>query len=144
MNLLKTAVPSAIALVLASCANQGNEYGGGSAYGPADGGSSGYQSSEAMQTYDTPAAYEDGGTAPAPPPIDYQTTPINPPAHPNVPSAPSVPAASGPVTLHTVVKGDTLSGISKKYKVSIASIKAANNMTKDTVVLGSKIKIPAN
>ena len=52
------------------------------------------------------------------------------------------PVPAGAVTLHTVVKGDTLSGIASKYKVSIASIKTANKMTKDTVVLGSKIKIP--
>ena len=43
---------------------------------------------------------------------------------------------------HTVVAGDTLSGIASKYKVSAASIKQANNMTRDIVVLGKKMVIP--
>jgi LysM repeat protein len=59
----------------------------------------------------------------------------------------NVPAATAPTqaaTTHTVVKGDTLGGIAAKYKVPMASIKKANNMTKDTVVLGKKMIIPAN
>ncbi|MBC7979331.1 MAG: LysM peptidoglycan-binding domain-containing protein, partial [Armatimonadetes bacterium] len=46
--------------------------------------------------------------------------------------------------VHTVVKGDSLWVISKKYNVPIDAIKAANAMTKDTVVLGTKLQIPAN
>jgi LysM repeat protein len=45
---------------------------------------------------------------------------------------------------HTIVKGDTLWGLSRKYGVSIDAIKAANNMTGDTVVLGKTLRIPAN
>lgn len=61
------------------------------------------------------------------------------------PATPATPAGAGggAAKVHTVVKGDTLWGISKKYGVSIDSIKAANNMTKDTAVLGAKLKIPA-
>jgi len=71
--------------------------------------------------YDSPAAYED--TAPA------------------SPSTPSAPRGSSIV--HTVVKGDTLWGLSRKYSVSIDAIKQANSMTRDTVVLGQKLMIPA-
>jgi len=60
---------------------------------------------------------------------------------PTTPAAPSTPS-NGAAIIHTVVKGDTLSGISAKYKVPIASIKAANRMTNDTVVLDRKMVIP--
>ncbi|WP_193213335.1 LysM peptidoglycan-binding domain-containing protein [Luteolibacter marinus] len=85
--------------------------------------------------------------------VPYQS--INPPADdptysqaayeesqpaPYVPSAPSAPAASS--TSHTVVKGDTLSGISRRYGVSATAIKQANGMNSDTVVLGKTLVIP--
>lgn len=78
--------------------------------------------------------------------------PVNPPANPTyspaayeetAPAAPSTPPAGGAAKVHTVIKGDTLWGLSRQYGVSADAIKAANNMTKDTVVLGSKLKIPA-
>ncbi len=43
---------------------------------------------------------------------------------------------------HTVVSGDTLSGIARKYGVSNAALRSANNMSSDTVRLGAKIVIP--
>ena len=46
-------------------------------------------------------------------------------------------------TVHTVVAHDTLWGIAKKYGVTENAIKAANHMTKNTVVLGAKLTIPA-
>jgi LysM repeat protein len=138
MNPIKFAISSAIALALASCATKNEDaYDTSSPYGPADGSadSAPYQSlAPADQTYDTPAEYEVGGNTPSSPNI---------PASPS-PSAPSVDAAPATIaTTHTVVTGDTLGGIARKYKVSIASIKAANNMTSDVVVLGKKLKIPA-
>jgi LysM repeat protein len=56
-------------------------------------------------------------------------------------AAPRVPT-NGAAIIHTVVAGDTLSGISAKYKVPVAAIKQANRMTNDTVVLGRKMVIP--
>lgn len=56
------------------------------------------------------------------------------------PVARSTPAASGKI--HTVVKGDTLAKISRKYGVSIDALKKANGMSSDTVVLGSKLRLP--
>ena len=78
-------------------------------------------------TYDAPAAYEDVATTPA----------VNSPAV----NAPVRKAASP--KLHTVVRGDTLSGLSKKYGAPVASIKKANGLNRDTIVLGAKLKIPA-
>lgn len=91
--------------------------------------------------YDTPAAYEESvTTASAMPPVPAGAARST---KPNL-SAPAVPkvASNGAAIIHTVVPGDTLSGISSKYKVPSAAIKQANSMTKDTVVLGKKMVIP--
>lgn len=45
-------------------------------------------------------------------------------------------------TLYTVVRGDSLSKISKRYNIKIDAIKKLNNMTSDTVRLGQKLKLP--
>lgn len=50
-----------------------------------------------------------------------------------------------PVAKPTYVKvtsGDTLYGFSKRYGVSVASIKAANGLKSDTIVDGKSLKIP--
>ena len=89
-------------------------------------------STPANPVYDTPAAYEEStGTVPAP-------------ASPQSPAtgATTPPTSNGAAVIHTVVAGDTLSGISAKYKIPAASIKQANRMTNDTVVLGRKMVIP--
>jgi len=45
-------------------------------------------------------------------------------------------------TKHKVIRGDTLSGISKRYRVSIRSIKQANNLKNNTLYLGKVLRIP--
>ncbi len=98
--------------------------------------------------YDTPAAYEDnGGISPVDPNVvapapGVAAVPPNTPASPA--AAPAAPPANGAAIIHTVVKGDTLSGIASKYKVPVASIKQANRMTNDTVILDRKMVIPPN
>lgn len=93
----------------------------------------------ANPVYDTPAAYEEtGATSAAPPVMDAATMPPSNIPTPAVTRAPS----NGAAIIHTVVAGDTLSGISAKYKVPTALIMQANSMTKDTVVLGRKMVIP--
>ena len=100
--------------------------------------------SSTNQTYDTPAAYEDAGSTAVNSPNVPATNPVNDPAPAYTPPAHTASSAGGAATTHTIVKGDTLGGIAKKYRVSIASIKAANGMIKDTVVLGKTLKIPAH
>ena len=97
----------------------------------------------ANPTY-SPAAYEDNSSAkPA------AGTKGNKPAAANTAIKPATHSAATPApapagaTVHTVVAGDSLTKISYKYHVPVASIKAANHMTNDTVVLGKKLQIPA-
>ena len=64
-----------------------------------------------------------------------------------------IPGSSGPVhaapaasngggKVHVVVKGDSLSKIAAKHGTTSDAIKKANGMKSDTVVLGSKLRIP--
>jgi LysM repeat protein len=58
----------------------------------------------------------------------------------------SGPVASAPATgggkVHLVAKGDSLSRIAAKYGTTADAIKKANGMKSDTVVLGTKLRIP--
>mgnify|MGYP000306638504 CR=1 FL=1 len=126
MNPIRILAPSLLSIAFVSCASQKADPYGADPYGTADAG----QYEPVNPVYDTPAAYEESAAAP-----DLS------PAYPE-PAAPSAPASSGSAIIHTVVKGDTLSGLSKKYNVPISSIKQANRMTNDIVVLGRKMVIP--
>jgi LysM repeat protein len=78
------------------------------------------------------------------PPADHPT--YSPAAYEESAAAPSAPSAapSAASTTHTVVRGDTLGGIARRYGVSSASIQQANGMTNDTVVLGRNLIIPGS
>ena len=78
--------------------------------------------SDVNPAYDEPAVYED-------------TTPAVPDA--------AAPEPAARASVHTVVRGDSLWSIGKKYGVSVDAIKQANGMTRDIAVLGAKLKIPA-
>ncbi|WP_286263406.1 N-acetylmuramoyl-L-alanine amidase [Thalassotalea atypica] len=43
---------------------------------------------------------------------------------------------------HRVSKGESLSVLAQRYKVSVNKIKSANNLTNNTVVIGQTLKIP--
>lgn len=124
MKLRNFLVAPLVASLAVSCAPQGgDDYDVSNPYAApdyVDETSSPYEPSDVNPAYDAPAVYED--TAPA-----Y--------------SEPTQPAAQARV--HTVGRGDTLWGISRKYGVTIDSIKRANNLTSDVAVLGAKLKIPA-
>jgi hypothetical protein len=133
MTPLRILAPSITALALASCASQKSTspydnpapY-GGNPYGYADAGQAD------NPVYDTPAAYEETGT----------TAAYDSPFPSTTPYTPDRPSSNGAAIIHTVVAGDTLSGLSSKYRVPIAEIKQANNMTNDIVVLDRKMVIP--
>ncbi len=46
-------------------------------------------------------------------------------------------------TVHKVRKGDNLSKIAKRYGVTVAAIKKANNLSTDNISIGQKLKIPS-
>ena len=46
------------------------------------------------------------------------------------------------IKLHRVVKGDTLSELSKFYGVSLRAIMVTNGIKKDTITIGTVLKIP--
>ena len=134
--------PSLLAFTFVSCASQkANQYDTANTYDAAASQVNAPITSPSNPVYDTPPAYEEtGATATTMPPVPAgaatATTPnISASVIPKVPS-------NGAAIIHTVVAGDTLSGISSKYKVPSAAIKQANAMTKDTVVLGKKMVIP--
>ena len=136
MNSIRILAPSLLAVLLASCASdQPSTYDTTTnPYGVPDAGAVNPPAAAAANPiYDSPAAYEDSTVTADPVPSPAVTPALTPAA---------APPANGAATIHTVVKGDTLSGISTKYKVPIASIKQANRMTNDTVVLGRKMVIP--
>lgn len=80
-------------------------------------------------------------------------TPSNPPANnapyqqlPGVAQDPGVgaPGNTGGTNIsHTVVSGDSLWGLARKYNTSIESIQAANNLTTTTIRTGQTLSIPA-
>jgi LysM repeat protein len=48
----------------------------------------------------------------------------------------------GTTITYTVQSGDTLYEISRKYNVSIADIKSANNLDSDLIKVGQRLEIP--
>jgi LysM repeat protein len=129
MNPIRILAPTILTVAMVSCASQNaGEYDTANPYGSPDSGMDPAMSEPANPVYDTPAAYEESSSVP-------DMTPA-------VPDGGAPAPANGAAVIHTVVKGDTLSGISAKYKVPIASIKKANHMTNDIVVLGRKMVIP--
>ncbi len=52
-------------------------------------------------------------------------------------------AAEDSGNTYTVVAGDNLTVIAKKFKITVAELKKANNMTSDRINVGQKLKIPA-
>jgi LysM repeat protein len=145
MTPIRIIAPSILAFACFSCAPQkDNTYDTANA-APANPPLNAPPSEAVNPVYDTPAAYEEtGSTAATTPKIPTEPSASNIPIRPAQSPAASTPKrpSNGAATIHTVVAGDTLSGISSKYKVPQAAIKQANNMTKDTVVLGKKMVIP--
>ena len=140
MTPIRILATSLLAFAFVSCASDSaDKYDTAKPSGTPDGGMA---NAPANPVYDTPAAYEESGTpaasAPAIPPYDPSPSPSSAPAPTYRPPAPS----NGAAIIHTVVAGDTLSGLSSKYKVPAAEIKQANSMTSDVVVLGRKMVIP--
>lgn len=128
-------------LLLAACASQG----GGGSYDTQPGSSQATSAPAPNPVYDSQAAYEDNTepSEPSAPAINPDPTIADPSTTSAYAPASPAPTSHAPGRTHTVVRGDTLSGLADKYNVPKASIKAANHMTSDTVFLGRTMIIPA-
>jgi LysM repeat protein len=114
-------------LFFASCGDKGADY-----------------DTAATPDYDEAAAPTPATAAPTYGAAAYEeNTPVPTPAAVDPAAVATTPATPGVAKEHYVAPGDSLWKLSKQYGVSIDKIKAANNMTTDTVVLGKKMIIPA-
>ena len=130
---------SSLAVALVSCANQKNDYDTQRPVTTEPPTAVNVPGQPANPTYDTPPAYQESSTPPANP--DAMAPPALTPS--GRPAATIAEPGHG-ATVYTVVANDNLTRIANKFKVSIAAIKKANNMNNDTVVLGTKMIIPAH
>ncbi|MBG8587301.1 peptidoglycan DD-metalloendopeptidase family protein [Neisseria meningitidis] len=140
--------------ILAACASFAALLGGCATQQPAPviAGNSGMQDAPSSAVYNnpygaTPYSPAPASDAPYVPPV--QSAPVyTPPAY--VP--PSAPAVSGtyvpsyaPVDInaatHTIVRGDTVYNISKRYHISQDDFRAWNGMTDNTLSIGQIVKV---
>jgi len=73
------------------------------------------------------------------------TVPTVAPAQPGQPAAPTNPATPIILTdrIYTVVEGDTMGAIARKFGITVQALKAANNLANDFLRVGQQLKIPA-
>lgn len=84
-------------------------------------------------------------TPPAPTPtVTADSTPATPTTPPVTPGLVALgqPGTSTSATEHTVAAGDTLYNIAKRHGVTVAALKAANDLTDDSISLGATLKLP--
>jgi flagellum-specific peptidoglycan hydrolase FlgJ/LysM repeat protein len=67
------------------------------------------------------------------------TPPSNQPQRDPVPVTP--PPANNQAVYHTVVKGDTLFSLQRKYGTPVAKIKSLNGITSDEIKIGQKLRV---
>jgi len=53
-------------------------------------------------------------------------------------------AASNSVFEHTIARGETLSGIAQRYRVSLSRLREVNNIRGDTIHVGQVLIIPSS
>lgn len=125
-------LPAAVLLTV-SCKNKdddANPYASDPYYGPSDGGSAYGGSGDYPDVQPTapPAPSYDSGGYTAPPPA---------PAY----SGGGSSTSSGGGT-HTVVSGDTLFSLARRYGTSVSAIKSANGLSSDLIRVGQTLTIP--
>jgi LysM repeat protein len=77
------------------------------------------------------------------PVLTLQSNPVTPaPAASAALKTVTPPAISGPETLYVVKPGDTLIRIAKIYRMTVKSLKSVNGLSGDTIVVGTKLKLP--
>lgn len=73
----------------------------------------------------------------------YQPAPITQGAQNYGQQAYSQPAPGGSTTSHTVVSGDSLWGLAKRYNTTIEEIQVANSLTSTLIRTGQTLQIPS-
>lgn len=143
---IRILTPALFAATLVSCGSRrADSYDTPTSSYTSTGAASASVTDPASTVYDAPAAYEESTISPA---TGVATTPAasvpSSAPEPSTAMTPPAPPTSpyGAATIHTVAAGDTLSGISAKYKIPADSIRQANRMTNDVVILGRKMVIP--
>ena len=56
-------------------------------------------------------------------------------------AVPTPSGSSSSATFHTVVSGDTLYSLSRRYGSTVNQIKTWNNLTSDTIVIGQRLRV---
>ena len=138
LNLVTTAL--AIATLLAGCSG-GREISSSASYNP------GYGPFDQNGNYveawaDKPARQHRWAIKPAPAePAAQLVARKDPPVQPK-PRPASPKPASKPTIRHTVVKGDTLYSLGRRYGTSVGAIQRANGISGTTIRIGQKLRIP--
>ena len=158
MKLSALLVPT-VALTFVSCASMDPEYaeykrqkeaeqaamgnaadpygtGGANPYGVPGGSDVGTYTPQGGDPY---AANAPGGNPPSLPAAD----PYSPNPRSGFPTIPG-PPPGGTVATHVVAKGDSLWALSRKYNTSVDSIRQANGLSGDRIVIGTTLQIPQN
>jgi LysM repeat protein len=69
---------------------------------------------------------------------------VQPTAEPTA-AAPETASSEGQTIIHTVQRGETLSGIALRYGTTVAALKSANNIRNTSLIFtGQKLKIPTS
>lgn len=101
----------------------------------------GKKSSDSSSSPSTTVA---SNTTPPPPPT--RTTTSGPPPSAYTPPPPRPAPAPKPTPpkarYHTVAKGDTLFGISRRYGVSVTQLKSTNGLRSDLIRIGQTLRVP--
>lgn len=139
LNALSLAALPGIALLTTSCGNKTDTYSatntGASPYG-----NSPY--------YGPSGGYDSGAATPAAPASDPYTGTTSgggytpPPPAPTPAPAPYTGGSTGGSVSHTVVTGDTLYGLSRRYGTTVSAIQSANGLSDSNIRLGSTLNIP--
>lgn len=93
---------------------------------------------KAGQTVTAPVVIAEARADPAPEKISQEKPEITPVSQPKPESKPATKKA----VVHIVKRGETLSGISARYNVTISALKKHNKLKNSTVFVGQKLKIP--